>query len=90
MSLRALLLTLIALSTAYSWAETPKKPREVIDLGSLQIDGAARGPEIQYIDSQRLNDRAAGKLLIRQLEKLEGTLLSPEALGTSSGKGGRK
>ncbi len=54
--------------------------KEVIDLGSLKIEGAARGPEIQFIDSMRVSGDTAGRLISGQLQRLEAELLKSDLI----------
>jgi hypothetical protein len=49
--------------------------REVIDLGSLKVEGAARGPDIRLIDTARLDDATAEGLALGELSNIEKRLL---------------
>lgn len=53
--------------------------REVIDLGSLKIEGAARGPEIHMIDAGRLGKTTAERFALDELARLERQLLTESA-----------
>lgn len=63
---------------------------EVIDLGKLNVEGAARGPEIQFIRPLSPDQEAMGKLLLAQVQELESLLLkpSPESEATKQDKRG--
>jgi len=51
---------------------------ETVDVGKYQTQGTMRGPEVQFIDSDRLGADAAGKLGQAQLKLMEAELLEPE------------
>lgn len=55
----------------------PALAAEVIDLGKLNVEGAARGPEIQFIRPLRPDEEALGRLLLSQMKELEESLLKP-------------
>jgi hypothetical protein len=59
-------------------AGTPKS-QEVIDLGSLKVEGAARGPELNVIESG-MDENSAGLILNREISRLENELLESELL----------
>lgn len=64
--------------------------KEVIDLGSLKIEGAARGPEIQFIDSMRVSGDTAGRLISGQLQRLEAELLKSDLIDEAPARKGGK
>lgn len=80
MSKHSVAMALLLLASVADGA-VKKAPRQVIDLGQLEIDGAARGPEIQLIDPQQADGKTASRLVRRQLEELERELLRSELLG---------
>ena len=49
--------------------------REVIDLGSLKVEGAARGPDVRLIDTARLDATTAETLALSELTDIERRLL---------------
>jgi len=51
------------------------KAREVVDLGSLKVEGAARGPEVRLIDAGRLDGTTAERLVFDELADVESRLL---------------
>ncbi len=51
---------------------------EVVDVGKYQTQGTMRGPEVQFIDSDRIGSDAAGRLGQAQLKEMETELLQPE------------
>lgn len=52
---------------------------EVIDLGTLEVRGKARGPEIQLIESNRVSQEAMNRFSRKQLSEMETALLEHEA-----------
>lgn len=52
--------------------------KKVIDLGKYQVQGTMRGPEVQFIDSDRLSDSATGNLFQNRVKSLEKEALQPE------------
>ncbi len=56
----------------------PSFAGEVVDVGKYQTQGTMRGPEVQFIDSDRLGADAAGRLGQAQLKAMEAELLQPE------------
>lgn len=48
---------------------------EVIDLGSLKVEGAARGPEVRLIDAGQLDAGTSEQLVLGELEGVEKRLL---------------
>ena len=52
---------------------------EVIDLGSLKVEGAARGPEVRLIDGGRLDSTTSENLVFGELEGVERRMLGLEA-----------
>ncbi len=73
-----------------SLAATPNT-REVVDLGSLKVEGAARGPEVHLIDAGRLDGTTAERLVFGELVGVESRLLglSPPLPRKSAPKKGR-
>ena len=59
---------------------------EVVDVGKYQTQGTMRGPEVQFIDSDRLGADAAGRLGQAQLKEMEAQLLEHEMPNGSSKK----
>lgn len=64
------LLSAVALGLL-SWTSAVVYAGEVVDLGSLQIQGKMRGPEVQVIDSSRLHRLTAEVLIRWQLQQME-------------------
>lgn len=55
---------------------------EVIDLGKVKVDGAARGPEIQMVGDDPIAQKALRKAIIDEISKTEPALLQElEAYG---------
>jgi|LakMenEpi03Aug12_release.lakeMendotaPanAssembly.Ray.scaffolds.fasta_scaffold1700808_2 hypothetical protein len=52
-----------------------EKKKQVIDLGTLEVQGKLRGPEIQLIESNQMGAEALLKLSRLELKKLETELL---------------
>jgi hypothetical protein len=52
-----------------------EKRKQVIDLGTLEVQGKLRGPEIQLIESNQMGSEALLKLSRVELKKLETELL---------------
>lgn len=52
-----------------------EKKKQVIDLGTLEVQGKLRGPEIQLIESNQMGAEALLKLSRVELKKLETELL---------------
>lgn len=52
-----------------------EKKKQVIDLGTLEVQGKLRGPEIQLIESNQMGSEALLKLSRVELKKLETELL---------------
>lgn len=75
--MKALLLILWAL---------PVQAGQVIDVGKFEIQGNMRGPEVQYIDPDRVDAVAAGRLFQQQLKEMETELLRHEAPGEGTRK----
>ncbi len=48
---------------------------EVIDLGKVNVDGAARGPEIQIIGDDPIAKKALRKAIVDEVSKSEAALL---------------
>lgn len=51
---------------------------QVIDLGSQEIQGHFRGPELQLFDSDQLSEETASRILYSSLKQLEERLLKSE------------
>lgn len=54
---------------------------EVIDVGKYQVQGTMRGPEVQYIDSDRVDSNTASKMVQDQLKAMESELLNHQMPG---------
>ncbi len=54
---------------------------EVIDVGKYQVQGSMRGPEVQYIDSDRVDVNTASKIVQDQLKAMESELLTHQMPG---------
>ena len=54
---------------------------EVIDVGKYQVQGNMRGPEVQYIDSDRVDNNTASKMVQDQLKAMESELLTHQLPG---------
>ena len=59
---------------------------DVIDVGTLKIDGVARGPHTSTVDSNRVGDELANRMVNRQLKKLEEKLLNIDLSKLISGE----
>jgi hypothetical protein len=81
---RIVLTIFLALSTTATLA----KSSEVIDLGSLKVEGAARGPELNVIEPG-MDEMTAGKILMSEVRKMELRLL-PSDLTHAKLEGTRK
>lgn len=77
--MRAFLFIWMLMSTPVA-AESKK---EVIDLGTLEVQGKARGPEVNLIDSNQMGDEALSKLSRMELKKMESQLLRSSPVRTS-------
>lgn len=51
---------------------------QTVDMGTYEVQGTMRGPEVQFIDSDRLDSDTAGKLGQWQLKEMESELLRHE------------
>ncbi len=64
---------------------------EVIDLGKINVDGAARGPEIQIIGDDPIAKKALRKVIVDEISKSEPELLKElRAYGQVGTKGVRQ
>lgn len=67
-------LTIISIGLLISFQSV--RAADVIDLGEVKIEGAARGPEIQMIGSDNLSNRALEKIILNEIRSSETELLS--------------
>lgn len=54
---------------------------EVIDVGKYKVQGTMRGPEVQYIDADRVDVNTASKMVQDQLKSMENELLTHQMPG---------
>lgn len=73
--MRRLLLLISAVTSLSGFAG------EVIDVGKYQVQGSMRGPEVQYIDSDRVDVNTASKIVQEQLKAMESELLTHQMPG---------
>jgi hypothetical protein len=78
------LLTAVLIATVAS-----AKSNEVIDLGSLKVEGAARGPEINVIEMGMDGD-TSGRILYREIKKMERHLLESKLPRSNAKQGVRR
>lgn len=48
---------------------------KVLDLGRIEIKGAARGPEMQIIETGKIDSATVTHVLLREIRELESELL---------------
>jgi hypothetical protein len=48
----------------------------VLDLGKIEIKGKARGPEMQIIETGRIEKSSAARITLRELKNLETDILN--------------
>lgn len=70
--------TSFLLTTPLLASPTSPNAPEVIDLGRLKVEGAARGPEVRLIDGGRLDATTSERLVFGELEGVERRLLGLE------------
>ncbi len=79
MKTRFLTVAALVISCAFS---VHAEKNEVMDLGTMEWKGKARGPQVEMLDSNRMDKAAAQKLteyLVRKMEdKLLGTQTASE------------
>lgn len=57
---------------------TAKKAKgPVVDLGSLEVEGESRQPNLQIIESQGIKDKAFEEVFAEEIRRIENDLLIP-------------
>lgn len=72
--------SLILISSVAMAADTgtPKKSKgPVVDLGSLEVEGESRQPNLQIIESQGIKDKAFEEVFNEEIRRIENDLLIP-------------
>lgn len=66
----------------FAQTQKPQKGKKgpVVDLGTLDIEGEARQPNLQYIEGPAIRDQILKKIFNNSVRKIETELLTPAKL----------
>ena len=68
---------LVSVAIAIPEKTNKKKKGTVVDLGTLNIEGEARQPNLQYIEGPAVKDKILKKVFNNSVRNIETELLSP-------------